>query len=89
LICHSGENSLALDTITYNFAGGVAINSNAITGEYHMVVPNSNVAGGQTVYSRIADEHGYHVNASITDCARQLVLVACIATNDKNWKVAA
>jgi hypothetical protein len=39
-------------SVTYHYAGGTAINSNAATGEYHMVVPNTDGSGGQTIYSR-------------------------------------
>jgi Ca2+-binding RTX toxin-like protein len=45
-------------SITYNYAGGAAINSNARTGEYYMVVPNTDDGGGQTVYSRTYDGNG-------------------------------
>ncbi len=41
-------------SVTYNYAGGASINSNAASGEYHMVVPNTE-GGGQTVYSRTYD----------------------------------
>ena len=37
---------------TYRYGNGAVMISNAITGEYHMVVPNTNGTGGQTVYSR-------------------------------------
>lgn len=53
-------------SITYNYAGGASINSNAITGEYDMVVPNAD--GGQTVYSRTVDaEAGYTVREVSTN----------------------
>ena len=59
-------------SITYNFAGGTAINSNATTGEYHMVVPNTNGSGGQTVYSRVVDgDAGYVVKQTTTNAAGQ------------------
>jgi hypothetical protein len=51
----------------YHFKGGTTINSNPITGEYHMVVQNPD--GGQTVYSRVADEFGYTVKQVSTDAA--------------------
>jgi hypothetical protein len=40
-------------SITYHYANGASINNNAATGEYHMVVPNTEGGGGQTVYSRV------------------------------------
>jgi hypothetical protein len=59
-------------SITYNFAGGTAINSNAITGEYQMVVQNAD--GGQTVYSRATDgDAGYVVHQVTTNQAGQEV----------------
>jgi hypothetical protein len=62
-------------SITYNFAGDTAINSKASTGEYHMVVPNTDGGGGQTVYSRklqgYTDVDGpvYEVKQSSTNAA--------------------
>jgi hypothetical protein len=43
-------------SITYNSADGTAINSNAATGEYQMVVQNAD--GGQTVYDRALNTSG-------------------------------
>ncbi|WP_411885843.1 calcium-binding protein [Polaromonas sp. YR568] len=61
---------MADGSITYNYEGGTAINSNAATGEYHIVVPNAE--GGNTVYSRTSDGNalggeGYTVKQSNTD----------------------
>jgi hypothetical protein len=52
-------------SITYNYANGVSINSNAVNGEYHLVVPDG--SGGNIVYSRTADEFGYTVREVHTD----------------------
>jgi hypothetical protein len=53
-------------SITYHYAGGTRVNCNAITGEYHMVVPNAE--GGQTVYSRSVDgDAGYTVRQVSTN----------------------
>lgn len=59
---------------TYHYAGGTSINSNAATGEYHMVVPNTDGNGGQTVYSRSYDGNalggeGYTLRQSSTNTA--------------------
>ena len=43
---------LADGSITYHYANSASINNNTATGEYHMVVPNTD-GGGQTVYSRV------------------------------------
>jgi hypothetical protein len=56
---------LADGSITYHYANGASINSNAVNGEYHMVLPNAE--GGQTIYSRTADEFGYVVRQTSTD----------------------
>lgn len=52
-------------SVTYHYSGGVSINSNPVNGEYHMVVQS--LEGGQTVYSRTADEVGYTVRQVSTD----------------------
>ena len=44
---------LADGSVTYHYANGASINNNATIGEYHMVVPNTDGSGGQTVYSRV------------------------------------
>ncbi|MFS2036053.1 calcium-binding protein [Polaromonas sp. CT11-55] len=61
-------------SITYHYAGGISINNNATTGEYHMVVPNTDGTGGQTIYSRTYDGNGlggegYIVKQSTTNQA--------------------
>jgi hypothetical protein len=60
-------------SITYNYAGGTAINSNATTGEYHMIVPDG--TGGKTIYSRLADgDAGYVVKETRINAAGETTL---------------
>jgi Ca2+-binding RTX toxin-like protein len=46
-------------SITYNYANGSSVNSNAATGEYYMVVPDSQ--GGTAVYSRTKTTDGNYL----------------------------
>ncbi|MBK9573141.1 MAG: hypothetical protein IPO43_10610 [Rhodoferax sp.] len=55
-------------SVTYHYAGGASVNTNAANGEYHMVVPNSE-GGGQTVYSRIVNGEGWVVSQVSTNGA--------------------
>ena len=57
---------------TYPLSNGARINSNAANGEYHMVVPNTDGQGGQTIYSRVADEFGYTVKQVSTNAAGEI-----------------
>ena len=57
----------------YHYSNGATVMNNAITGEYHMVVPNTDGSGGQTVYSRTADDVGYTVKQVSTNAAGAVV----------------
>ncbi len=64
---------MADGSVTYNYAGGASVNSNATTGEYHMVVPNAE--GGQTIYSRTVDgDAGYVVKQVSTNTEGETTL---------------
>ena len=65
---------LADGSTTYHYGSGVSINSNAVTGEYHMVLANTDGGGGQTVYSRTPDlDAGYVVKQVQTNAAGAVV----------------
>ena len=65
---------MADGSTTYHYGSGVSINSNAVTGEYHMVLANTDGGGGQTVYSRSVDaEAGYVVKQIQTNAAGAVV----------------
>lgn len=55
------------DRVTFNFANGVAIESNSRSGEYSMLVPNSQ-GGGTTLYERTAAAGGgFNIRQVVTD----------------------
>ncbi len=61
-------------SITYHYAGGASINGNAANGEYHMVVPNADGSGGQTLYSRTVDaDAGYTVRQTQMDAQGEVI----------------
>ncbi|MEO8389890.1 putative Ig domain-containing protein [Polaromonas sp.] len=61
-------------SVTYHFGGGASINQNSASGEYYMVVPNSNSSGGFTIYERKADgDAGYVVRQKTTNLAGDVV----------------
>ena len=64
---------------TYHYSSGVVVKSNTTTGEYHMVVPNTDGSGGQTVYSRTYEGNGlggegYTVRQVSTDATGKTTL---------------
>ena len=59
-------------SITYNYAGGLSVNSNPVTGEYHMIKPDGD--GGTIVYSRKADEFGYTMREVHSDKSGEVTL---------------
>ena len=54
---------------TYHYANGGTISNNTGTNEYYMVVPNTDGQGGQTIYSRTADDFGYTIKQTSTNAA--------------------
>jgi hypothetical protein len=59
-------------SITYNYADGLSVNSNSVTGEYHMIKPDGD--GGTIVYSRKADEFGYTMREVHSDKSGEVTL---------------
>lgn len=47
------------DELLLTYENGVAINTNRQNGDYHMVVPNTDGSGGQTIYSRKFEPDGF------------------------------
>ncbi|WP_112076531.1 calcium-binding protein [Herbaspirillum rubrisubalbicans] len=60
-------------TTTYHYSNGAVVVNNTVTGEYRMVVPNTDGSGGQTVYTRNAGADGYTVRQVSTDAAGKIV----------------
>lgn len=70
------------DNLTWNFAGGVTITSNALTGEYLMVVPDQKT-GETTVYSKSVDGNGvFSLKQTVTDNSSGLVISEMHGTQD-------
>ncbi len=66
---------LADGAITYHYAGGISINTSTTSSAYYMVVPNSSVDGGTTIYERTPDgEDGYTVRQVTTDRVGNITL---------------
>ena len=64
-------------SITYNYQGGVSINQNASTGEYHIVVPNSDGFGGSTSFDRISESNGGFTVSQVTVNGLGVVTSGC------------
>ncbi len=60
-------------TTTYHYSNGAVVANNAATGEYHMVVPNTDGSGGQTVYTRKLGADGYTVRQVSTTAAGKIL----------------
>ncbi len=60
-------------TTTYHYSNGAVVANNAATGEYRMVVPNTDGSGGQTVYTRKLGADGYTVRQVSTTAAGKIL----------------
>jgi hypothetical protein len=62
------------DTLTLRYSNGAVVVNNPTTGEYSMIVPNSDGLGGVTIYERRVDgDAGFAVRQVITNVSGDIV----------------